>query len=437
MAKQSLDFSALWIQVALGLYLIALPLSQLLAPWVRDLLLLAMAFGVAVELAKNRPARLGEPKLQLAGPTLFFVGTFVLAIALSENTAASLSRARHLPTGLLIFVATQYAAGTRQGFARIGIALASLTSVILIEGTFQSITGHGFISDVPYWANTQRITSGLPHPNDLAILAVLVGFLPPVLNRLGPRSRWVVGSILFGAYIVTASFSRSRNLWIGLLVSALVWGFARRPKIDVKRLFTSAAIGVLLFSIVWATNLGGIQERSLSLSAIASDGRIGIWLVSWNLFESAPFTGIGPFLFGDYYLKLVSQIDLPAGYQPETSVVQWAHSLYLESLAERGLWGLASFVLLVGACLRRVTRSLYRIPIGSPERLHAAALASGWSAFLVMGLFDLTFLKDWPWLAFWLLAGLSSRVDKLDFGGASALRHSAPEERAEARDARS
>ena len=71
------------------------------------------------------------------------------------------------------------------------------------------------------------------------------------------------------------------------------------------------------------------------------------------------------------------------------------------------------------------------------ERLHAAALASGWSAFLVMGLFDLTFLKDWPWLAFWLLAGLSSRVDKLDFGGASALRHSAPEERAEARDARS
>jgi len=213
-------------------------------------------------------------------------------------------------------------------------------------------------------------------------------------------------------------------------VSALVWGFARRPKIDVKRLFTSAAIGVLLFGIVWATNLGGIQERSLSLSAIASDGRIGIWLVSWNLFESAPFTGIGPFLFGDYYLKLVSQIDLPAGYQPETSVVQWAHSLYLESLAERGLWGLASFVLLVGACLRRITRSLYRIPIGSPERLHAAALASGWSAFLVMGLFDLTFLKDWPWLAFWLLAGLSSRVDKLDFRGASALRHSAPEERA-------
>ena len=39
-----------------------------------------------------------------------------------------------------------------------------------------------------------------------------------------------------------------------------------------------------------------------------------------------------------------------------------------------------------------------------------AALAASLASFLVMGTLDLTFLKDWVLLIFWLLAALCARI---------------------------
>ena len=47
------------------------------------------------------------------------------------------------------------------------------------------------------------------------------------------------------------------------------------------------------------------------------------------------------------------------------------------------------------------------------ERDYAVALTASWTAFLVMGLFDLTFFKDWVWLILWVLIALSARLSTL------------------------
>ena len=414
MTKHANESLLTLLQVMLGLYFIALPFSPVLSPWIRDLPLWGTALSVLALLASDRSALQDRSGLNLLGPALCFLGTFALSFVFSENAAASLSRAKHLPTGVLVFIAAQLAATDRRGFDRVSAALVGLTGILLFEGAVQAISGRGWIAESASWANTERITSGLPHPNDLAILAILAGFLPIHLSRLSAPWRWFAGAFLLAGYVVTTAFSRSRNLVIGLIVSLSVGTLTRRPAIRDRRLAGAAALGIVISGAAWIADIGGIQARSLSLSALASDGRIGVWLVSWHLFESAPLTGVGPFLFGDYYLPLIAQVELPAGYRPETSVVQWVHNLYLEALAERGVIGLAGFAVLVFASLTRVARSLGEAPSGGRAQLQAGALASAWTAFLVMGLFDLTFLKDWPWLFLWLLVGLSARIDRLD-----------------------
>ena len=59
----------------------------------------------------------------------------------------------------------------------------------------------------------------------------------------------------------------------------------------------------------------------------------------------------------------------------------------------------------LGACLRRATTL--------DQRAYVTGLTGALAAFLVMGLVDLTFLKDWVTLVFWLLAALVARLPDL------------------------
>jgi O-antigen ligase len=402
-----------WIQAMLLLYLVALPFASALTPWIRDLPLWGMAAGIVFALAQSRrdPAS-ALIRLELVVPALIFIASFGLAIALSENTAASLARARHLPIGLLLFVAIQVAIVDRQDLDRVFTALTIVAALFALDGAFDALALQLDLDGASTYQDTDRIRSSLPHPNDLAILAVLAGFAASQVSKLS-RFRGLVGVALGVACVTTAVFSQSRNLWIGLGVAAVVCVGLRVTRISRSTLGLAVAALVTLPALLWLFDVGGFQDRLASLGRVSSDGRIGVWLVAWELFETHPLTGVGPFLFGDYYLPIVTRIELPVGYRPETSVVEWAHNLYLEALAERGILGLAGFLTLVGASLTRTIRGVLAEPGEDTPVLipYSAAVLSGWLAFLTMGLFDLTFGKDWTWLILWLLVGLTARLD--------------------------
>jgi O-antigen ligase len=130
------------------------------------------------------------------------------------------------------------------------------------------------------------------------------------------------------------------------------------------------------------------------------------------MFKDAPIIGQGVHVFGELYLSYLVRLDLPEGYEPEVAFIPWAHNLYLEMLCERGLLGFVAFATMIGGMAWHLKKAWARAR-GRRERNWVAGLTASLTVFLVMACLDLTFLKDWVTLVFWLLAGLTGCLPEL------------------------
>jgi hypothetical protein len=161
---------------------------------------------------------------------------------------------------------------------------------------------------------------------------------------------------------------RRRATWVGwvsalgavVIVVATFHGAIAR---EYHRFLTPAGPG----------NRGDLRAR---LTDPANNGRLEEWKVAWHQFQRAPVLGHGAGTFQDTWAR----------YRPDTLFVRDAHSLYLETLDELGVVGLA---LLLVAILSVLARAASRVR-GPGRPLYAAVFAVllGWA--LHAGL-------DWDW----------------------------------------
>jgi len=385
-------------EVALGAYLLSLPLGQAAPVWLRELLLLAIIFSLAIGQWKSTPSAVPPYRL------LPFAGLVALSqalsIATSSNPSLSLSASLYTPFAALIFLAAQQVMISPEAWRRLGVVFLGLIGMLGVDGTYQTLTGVSLFGDQPTFA--ERTRGSIPHPNDIALVPLLAPFaLAAVAGRRSRIVAWV-GALCLPLAAVTLIGSSSRTAWLGTAVAVAVWGLlAGRRRIGVTVLVSLAAS----FGLALVLDVVGIRERLLNPEI---GGRLGLWRVAWQMFTEAPLLGQGVHVFDDFYPSYLDRVSLPEGYTPETGYVPWAHNIYLELLAERGLLGFASFAALVGAMLGRVVSAARRG--GREHRLYTAALGASVGSFLAMGMLDLTFLKDWVLLLFWLLAALCARI---------------------------
>jgi O-antigen ligase len=352
----------------------------------------------------NQEAR--PQQLELIAPFLLFAGSAGLSLAFSTRPELSLERAAFAPSAFLFFFAVQDAIVDRAAFRRLCLAVTVTLFLLGIDGLYQYETSRSLFAGKPLYAG--RVVAGVPHPNDLVMIPLLMPF--SILLAVDSRSRWMPAfvAVALPLAIATALLSQSRNVWVGLSL-----GLATLIALPRLRVIAAAAAGlaVLLFVAALALDFGGLRTRLATLGALSQEGRIGIWLAAWGMFRDHPIVGIGPHLFLEYYLPYLDRISLPAGYRPELARIPWGHNIYLEMLAERGALGLIALLTLVLAAARRLGRLLSG---GDPDtRMYAIAIAASSVQFLALGLFDLTFLKDWVSLMFFMLAGLAARLPYL------------------------
>jgi hypothetical protein len=133
------------------------------------------------------------------------------------------------------------------------------------------------------------------------------------------------------------------------------------------------------------------------LSSVSNNGRVELWTIAWDAFKADPLDGTG----AETYEVLYNE------HRNAAIVVVNAHSLYIETLAELGLVGLAFVLLYVLGTLV----GLAPFGRGRDRPLYAALFAAGLAWALHAGV-------DWDWqmpavsLPFAALGGLAlSRPD--------------------------
>jgi len=181
-----------------------------------------------------------------------------------------------------------------------------------------------------------------PDPHMLAFYLGLVSPFVLTMAVLSPRWRvWLTIAFCFLVVVLFLTFSRGG--YLGLLVSFLVAGFlgwrffSRETRIFVSGLFLAATVLIFLTG-------PAVVERFFSVFNLAEGsnvGRLEIWRTSWEQIKSHPILGVG---LGNYPLALNFN-------EPYRSAVT-SHNLYLDILAETGLFGLLAWVWFLGGILK-------------------------------------------------------------------------------------
>ena len=276
---------------------------------------------------------------RLAAPVGYWNGMGITAamgllLALGMATRSRTLLARGLAAATMPVLAT----GLYQTFSRgawISLAFGLVVALAFDRQRWQLlVTGLAaapwLALDVGVAANSSALThlsspiaSTTTQGHRLAIV-MAAGAIPLVASVLGL-------GVVMRRWSPSAQVTRTGHwLALGLIVIAVITPFAvyGSPAQIWHRVyngFSSSAPGGF-------KPTRGHQGKSLNarLFSLSGDARLSLWKAAWHEYEAHPLVGAGSGQFAAYYLQ----------HRTGTLRAQWAHSLYLETLADLGPVGL-------------------------------------------------------------------------------------------------
>jgi hypothetical protein len=343
-----------------------------------------VVFGVlmVVALATNRF------RLRRALPgAVLLAGAFLAFNLLSAVDAADPGRAAAF-LGITIYVVvlglwlashvTSRPVARRLARAYVAVAVAS--AIVSTLALFVPFPGHGLFTRIG------RAEGLFKDPNVLGpflVPAALIVLEEIVTPRLFPGRRWTK-LLAFFALTLGVVFSYSRAAWVNLVVGVVIvlviLGFRRGGGRRVAQALAVLviAVGAVSAAVALTGSLSFLEQRARVQNY--DSGRFGAQSESLSWAVRYPF-GIGPGQFEKY-----------AGIS--------AHSMYARSLAEEGLPGFVTLLVLMLATLgwagRNVILGRDTYGIGS------AALLGAWCGILVNG----AFVDTLHWRHLWVVAAL-------------------------------
>jgi len=208
-----------------------------------------------------------------------------------------------------------------------------------------------------------------PFYNDHTSYGAASAFYLPILtifmfNKYFSKQLRIVAIAAFAIVFLGFILSYSRAAWLSIAVTLAVWA-VMKLKIRFRTLFISFAVLIALFFAFQTQILMRLENNSeqssanmmthiSSMSNISTDAsnleRINRWSCAIRMFTDKPVLGFGPgtymFQYAPYQLnKDRTIISTNAGDGGN------AHSEYLGSLAESGVLGLLTFLLLIAVVI--------------------------------------------------------------------------------------
>lgn len=290
----------------------------------------------------------------------------------------------------------------------------------IIIYAFLRLASYGFEEQPAHWVMEPFYKD---HTSYGAILALYFPVLFIFINKRNPNHVKWFGWLLIGVYIIGLIFSYTRGAWVSLIASLALY-LIYIYKIKFTWLLTIGGVGILLLLMSWNTLIidlsrnnqdssDNLSEHVESISNISSDAsnleRLNRWSSAWRMFKERPVFGWGP---GTYVFQY-APFQLPS----EKTIISTnagangnAHSEYIGPLAESGLLGTLTFMLIVIAVFYRGSNLYHQLPKGELKSVVLYTLL-GLLTYVVHGFLNNYLDTDKISVPFWGFIALIVAID--------------------------
>lgn len=285
---------------------------------------------------------------------LMAYGGVLLASAIfAKDRATSFNEFIDFVKEFLIILAIVYALETRQHWKRTIWIIIGTTTALTLLGAYQVITGNfgntfwGFATVTPD-VDQMRLSGPIGDPNFYGqiLTAIMVLALYRAITEKNVLLRIAAGAATL-LIIFSIINTYSRGAFVAML---LVFGltFIERG-VNIKKITLLLALVFMVIPLLMPILPTGFSERMQTLSIFTNEdanihqdasfrGRSSEMQSGILMFLDSPFLGIGAGNFEDTYQDYAIKL----GLENRTERRQ-AHSLYVEIMAETGLFGLITF----------------------------------------------------------------------------------------------
>lgn len=289
-----------------------------------------------------------------------------------------------------------------------GIFMGTISTYQVVTGDISNLFW-GFGRVLEKGGGSFRLWGSIGDANYYA--QIMVALVPFAVERLLHEKK-IILRVLAGwgliVILVTILYTFSRGGYLALLaVGFLIFLiFIRQPSRSYAGILVFGILLFLTFQYLPAqytqrfTTLFELLPGGNTSAKIDSalQGRIAANVIGWTMFSDHPILGVGVGNFNtnfDYYAR---QLGL-------SHEAQSAHNLYLEIAAERGIFGLLSFLAIIYSTFRvlqRTNASFLKKNLTEMANIYHAVTAS-LAGYLVAA----TFLHDSHIRYLWLLLGIA------------------------------
>jgi O-antigen ligase len=194
----------------------------------------------------------------------------------------------------------------------------------------------------------------------------------------GRETAWVSAALLL--MLAAIAFSLTRNVWLGIAAALGLFLVFFKPK--------SLLVAAPLLLVLALLAPPAVRSRVLSIVDLQDESnRDRIYMVysGYRIFQDRPWTGVG----SNNIQKVIAGNEARYRHPLAKQVNLHLHNNFLQILAERGIFALASFIL---ACFFIVLQLLRRLREQTGERREiAVGVLFAFIGFLVAGMFEYNF----------------------------------------------
>lgn len=299
----------------------------------------------------------------------------------------------------------------------VGIFLGTISCYQYLTGTFDNNYGGFAVSPVLSTSDggeiASRITGPIGDPNFYA--QTMLVLVPLALECLYRERSWLLRALAVWSLVVcigTIFATLSRGAFLGLAVVAIFW-IVRHPPKPLSLIVLLVSIAILL-PVIPAQYTNRIDTLYSAIAGPSSErladqsfrGRTSEAIAAIMMFADNPLIGVGLGNYNVHYQDYSRQLGLDPRREDRS-----AHNLYLEIAAERGLFGLTAFGVLMVVMFRSMWRARTRLnSIGLANYASMVdALTIGLTSYMVTSIF----LHDAYPRYFWVLVGVALATEQV------------------------